>query len=319
MIARLLPRRPGSILGAVAVIGIGVGLAAMVFALADPYAARDLPYSDPGRLVSIQFGLGDPHVAERASQADVPSLASLQARTDLFDGLAAFNEVGWLRARLSDRVVPLRAVAVTANLFEVLGVEPRGTADTTHAWVSRRAAVSLSRGELSPGRFVPTVPEGTLRVGGILPPSFVLPQANRTEPVDALVFLPPGPVMTVTGGQSSGLKLVGRMRSGLTPEIIEMALAPSIHAVGRSLSVVPLRTAMQARQQALARGALFASVLVILVCWMTCSTSRSLAACTDSLSLPPEPPSEPRPSNSFVSWWPRAHEWRRLVVQARWP
>jgi hypothetical protein len=268
MIPRLLPRRPGSVLGAITVIGVGVGLAAMVFALADPYAARDLPYADPGRLVSIEFGLGDPRVAERASQADVPSLASLQASTDLFEGLAAFDDVGWLRARLSDRVVPLRGVAVTANLLEVLGLEWRATLDPTEAWVSRRAALTLSRGELSPGRSVPTVPDGTLRVGSILPPSFVLPQANRTEPVDALVILPSGPVMTVTGGQSSGLKLVGRMRRGVTPEMIEAALEPSIHAVGRSLSVVPLSTAMQGRQRALARGALFASVLVLLVCWM---------------------------------------------------
>ena len=115
---------------------------------------------------------------------------------------------------------------------------------------------------------MPTVPAGTLRVAGILPPSFVLPQANRTEPVDALVILPPGPVITITGGGRSEPKLVGRMRQGVTPEMIEAALEPGVHAVGSSMSVVPLRTAMQSRQRALARGALFASVLVILICWM---------------------------------------------------
>src|SRR5688572_7522346 len=173
MIQLMLPRRPGPVLGAVAVIGAGVGLAAMVFALADPYAARDLPYYNAGRLVSIQFGLGDPRLGIGARQTDVPSLASWQARTDLFDGLAAFDDAGWLRVRLSDRIVPLRAVAATANLFEVLGLERRDSADATEAWISSRAAVTLSRGELSPGRSVPTVPSGTLRVAGILPPSFV--------------------------------------------------------------------------------------------------------------------------------------------------
>ena len=268
MIQRMLPRRPGPVLGAVAVIGAGVGLAAMVFALADPYAARDLPYADPGRLVSIQFGLGDPRLGIGASQTDVPSLASWQARTDLFDGLAAFDDAGWLKVRLSDRIVPLRAVAVTANLFEVLGLDRRVSADATEAWISSRAVVTLARGELSPGRSLPTVPSGTVRVAGILPPSFVLPQANRTEPVDALVILPPGPVITITGGGRNEPKLVGRLRDGVTPEMIETALGPGIESVGSSLSVVPLRTAMQARQRALARGALFASLLVILICSM---------------------------------------------------
>ena len=47
MSLRLLPRRPGSVLGASAVVGAGVGLAAMLFSLADPYVARDLPYPTP--------------------------------------------------------------------------------------------------------------------------------------------------------------------------------------------------------------------------------------------------------------------------------
>jgi hypothetical protein len=271
MVPRLLPRPSGPILGAIAVIGVGVGLAGMVFALADPYVARALPYSDPDRLVSMEFGLGDPRAAVQASQSDVPSLASWQARADLFEGLAAFDDGGWLRVRLSDRVVPLRAVAVTDNLLEVLGLDRRPATDATAVWVSTRAATTLSGGELSPGRSVPVVLGGTLRVESILPHSFLLPQANRTDPVDALVMLPPGPVMTITrtpAPSSSALKLVGRRRQDVTPETIEAALGPSIRATGSSLSVVPLWTRMTARQRALARGASLASGLVILVCWM---------------------------------------------------
>jgi hypothetical protein len=268
MTRRVLPRQSGPILGAIAVIGVGVGLAAMVFALADPYVARALPYADPDRLVSIEVGLGDPRVMMQADPADVPSIASWQARTDLFEGLAAFYDKGLLRARLPERVVPLRAVAVTDNLLEVLGLERRPVAD---AWVSNRVATILSDGQLSPGRSVPVMPEGTLRVEDILPPSFLLPQADRLAPVDALVMLPPGPVMTIRRTPALSwnlLTLVGRTRQGVSPEMIEAALGPSIHALGRSLSVVPLRTRMTARQQALARGAFLASAIVILVCWM---------------------------------------------------
>lgn len=268
MTPRVLRRRSGPTLGAIAVVSVGVGLAAMVFALADPYVARDLPYADPDRLVSIEFGLGHPRVMMQADPDNAPLLGSWQARTDLFEGLAAFGGATLLRARLPDRVVPLRAVAVTDNLLQVLGLDPRPMAN---AWVSNRAATVLSGGELLPGRSVPVMPGGTLGVGGILPPSFLFPWADQTVPVDALVMLTPGPVITIRRTpalSSSQLRLVGRTRQGVTPEMIESALSPSVAAVGRTLSVAPLWARMTARQQELARGAALASALVIVVCWM---------------------------------------------------
>ena len=146
----------GPLLGATGVVAVGVGLAAMVFALADP-VLRPLPYADPSRLVAISFTL--PLPGPRANPADVPSLASWQARTDLFVGVAAFDARGWMRLRLPDRIVPLRAVAATANFLEVLGLQAPVTEwDPTAAWVSRRAATTLSGGALQPERSVPIVP-----------------------------------------------------------------------------------------------------------------------------------------------------------------
>ena len=271
MTLRLLPRHSGPVLGAIAVIAVGVGLAAMVFALADPYIGRDLPYRDSDRLVSLRFGLGDPGAMTRANPEDSPSLVSWQSRTDLFEGLAALDDAGWLSVKLSDRVVPLRAVAVSNNLLQVLGLELQPAADPTVAWVSTHAASTLFRGELTAGRSVPVVPAGTLRVESVLPDSFLLPQADRTDPVDALVILPPGPVIEIKRSPAPSrneLMLVGRMRQNVTPERVEAALEPSIRAIGGTLAVVPLRTAMTTKQLALARGAWLASALVILICWM---------------------------------------------------
>ena len=260
----LLPRPSGTFMGAITVIAVGVGLGAMVFALADP-VFRPLPYADPDRLVSIRFGLPDPNVQVRP--ADVPSLASWQARTDLFAGVAGFVDQGWLKVRLSDRTLPLRAVAASDNLLEVLGLEPPSPeSDPAAAWLSR-SAVTLSGGELRPGRSVPIVPEGVLRVRSILPRSFLLPQVNRTDPVDALLVLPVGPVIKIQGKTSQMVDLVARMRPGITPQIIEAALNVSMAPVGRRTSVVPLSTALNTRLRGLATGALLASGLVVLVCW----------------------------------------------------
>jgi hypothetical protein len=276
MLRRILPRVTGEVVGAIAVIAVGTGLAAMVFALSDAFVLKPLPYADPDRLVSIGFGLpGDPRVAS-TDQADFPSLASWQARHDLFEGIAAFEESGgWMRVQVADRILPLRAVAATPNLFEVLGMNVRWT-DAGAGWVSRRT-VSLSAGALEPGRSARIVPEGVLRVVGVLPSTFLLPDPGRTDPVDVITPLAVGPVKVLNGAQPT---LVARLRPGLTPETAQAALSASMASTGYSPSVVPLNrrvktgypqtygnAATAARVSSLAAGALLTSVIILFLCW----------------------------------------------------
>lgn len=264
MSVHLLSRVPGPLFGAISVIGVGVGLSAMVFALADP-VLRPLPYAHPDRLVSISFG--SPPPGPQDDPADVPSLASWQARTDLFDGVAGFKDRGWVSVQLSDRVLPLRAVAVTDNLLEVLGLQSRFPEfDPAATWISSRAA-ALSGGELGPGQSARIVPEGLLRVRTTLPSSFLFPEANRTTPADLLVMVPAGPVIEIEGATSRQLNPVARLRPGITPTIVESALNVTTARIGRRVSVVPLSTTLNGRLRGLALGALVAGVLVVVVCW----------------------------------------------------
>jgi predicted permease len=260
-----LSSHKGAVAQAVVAIGAGVGLAAMLFALADAYMWKPLPYVHPDRLVSIQFGLpADPARWFATQQSEIPSLASWRARTDLFDDVAAFNDRGWERIQLSDRMVPLRVVAVTDNLFNVLGIGAHWIGfDAADAWLSRRA-VALSGGQLATGRSVVAPPDGALRVRGVLPSSFLLPEPDRTLPVDALVPMPFGPVIAKDDPSRSPL-IVGRARPGITPQIIAAALDATMPA-GRRVSVVPLSDAMKGRQHELAVGALLAAGLIVLVC-----------------------------------------------------
>ncbi|MEO8484389.1 MAG: FtsX-like permease family protein [Acidobacteriota bacterium] len=267
---RLPPSLNGPLRGGVAVIAAGVGLAAMVFALADAYVWRPLPYADPNRLVSIDFGrqLPTPGQGVKIAQADLPSLASWRARRDLFEDLAAFEDRDWLRVQLSGRILPIRSVAASANLFQVLGIGPRwGDLDGVLAWVSPRLATTLSGGELQPGRSVQILPAGVMRVEGVLPRDFLLPEADRTLPTDVLVTLPDGPVMTKDGASTSWPHIVGRLRPGVTPALASAALSATMPA-GQQVQVIALWTAMTMRVRAVATGALLASGLVVLVCWM---------------------------------------------------
>lgn len=213
VLLRVVTKQSGLSRGAILVFAVGVGLAATVFGLADPYVSRSLPYADPDRLVSISFDLGDPTV--QANQSDVPTLSMWQARTDLFEGVAALADSSWMRLRLSDRTIALRAVAVSPTLLDVLGYGSRTASDAHASSISRRAATDLSGGELVPGRSVPVLPAGRLQITGLIPSAFLLPQPNRTDPVDVLVHLPDSPVITIDRSrgvtQSRSLTLVGRI------------------------------------------------------------------------------------------------------------
>ncbi len=266
---RLLPTQRGPLLGGVAVIAAGVGLAAMVFALADAYVWKPLPYADPDRLVSIDFAgrLPTPG-APRVTQADLPSLASWRARRDLFEDLAAFEDRDWLRVELSGRILPVRTVAASRDLFQVLGLAPRWTdPDPASAWVSRRLATTLSGGELQAGRSARIVPDGRLYVQGVLPTDFLLPEPDRTLPPDVLVALQDGPVMTKNGASTTWPRFVARLRPGVAPDVAAAALSATMPG-SEEVQVTPLGTAMTARVRALATGALLASGLIVLVCWM---------------------------------------------------
>jgi hypothetical protein len=268
---RRIPRSPraGLVAGAISLMIVGVGLAAVVFGLADAYVWRPLPYADPGRLVSISFDMSQrtPGAWNEVTQADIPSLASWRARTDLFDGMAAFDDRGWIRVRLRGGILPIRAIAASDNLLEVLGLGHRwASSDHADAWVSSRVAAVLSGGQLTPGRSAPIVPDGMLRVRAVLPDSFLLPEPNRTQPVDAVMVLPAGPVMTRNGASTRWPDIVARLRAGVTPRVVEAALSATLPARER-VSVVPLTAAMTASVRDLASGAMLASALVLLVCW----------------------------------------------------
>lgn len=268
---RLLPRQRGPLLGGVAVIASGIGLAAMVFALVDAYVWKPLPYADPDRLVSIDFAgrLPTPG-APRVTQAELPSLASWRDRRDLFEGLAAFEDGDWLRIELSGRILPVRTVAASRDLFQVLGLAPRWTdPDPASAWVSCRLATTLSGGELQAGRSARIVQDGRLYVQGVLPTDFLLPEPDRTFPFDVLVALPDGYVMTKNGASTSWPHFVARLRPGVAPDVAAAALTATMPGAAEvEVQVVPLMTAMTVSVRGLATGALLASGLIVLVCWM---------------------------------------------------
>jgi putative ABC transport system permease protein len=123
---RLLAHSPGFTAIALLTLTLGIGATAAIFSVVDAVLLRSLPYRDPQRLVSI---------FEDISQAGFPrntpapgNYAACKSLTQIFADTAAtaervYNLTGGPGAQSGDPE-QLRGMAVTQNLFPMLGVKP---------------------------------------------------------------------------------------------------------------------------------------------------------------------------------------------------
>lgn len=112
-------REPGLAAAVVLTIGLAVGLTTSVYSLARGVLLRALPYAEPGQLVQVWKTLPEwPRVS-----VSVPEYFEWKAECRSFTALAAARRSGF-RVSVSDRTEWADALAVTPNLFSMLGVRP---------------------------------------------------------------------------------------------------------------------------------------------------------------------------------------------------
>jgi hypothetical protein len=116
---RGMRRNLGSTVFAILIVGLGIGGASTVFSVVNALLLRPLPFRDPEQLVWISNG--------ESYNTQVEQYSDLRDQNQSFSGL-----VGWSAAynsgnkELTGIGEPerLTSVAVTENLFALLGVEP---------------------------------------------------------------------------------------------------------------------------------------------------------------------------------------------------
>jgi hypothetical protein len=118
---RQLRKSPGFTAIAVLTLALGIGANTAIFSVVNAALLHALPYKDPGRLVyvwSAEKARGIPQ-----STVSIPDLHDWREQNQVFDGIAAFSES---RFNLSGGREPVQVngLAVTANLFDVLGTKP---------------------------------------------------------------------------------------------------------------------------------------------------------------------------------------------------
>ncbi len=117
---RTLGKNPGFAIIAVATLALGIGANTLIFSLVDGVLLKPLPFSHPERLAQLF------EVSNHGSTTGPPSWADYQdwiARTRTFSGLVGYT-AGSVNVQSADEPRRVRSMAVTANMFDVLGIKP---------------------------------------------------------------------------------------------------------------------------------------------------------------------------------------------------
>ncbi len=277
---RTMRARPTATLATVGVLSLGIGLVSAMFALADPYVTKPLPFAQADRLVTMS-------IRTRATSG-LPTLETFRSRTDLFARVTATDNTEDVYAG-SDGSITLHLLPVAADYFQVLGAavprlddwhRRRGSLETP---VILSASAARRLRDLAPvaGVLRATDESGTpngqgYRVRPPLPASFLFPSGSQywdgVVPLDdhaelaAVERSPAG--LTVTRVR---LSLIARLQADVTAEHVATVLTTAssdqvLPTRGYAVSALPVVDTMTKRLRPLATGALAAGLLVLIVC-----------------------------------------------------
>src|SRR5213080_877980 len=228
---RQLRKSPGFTFLAVITLALGIGLDTGIFSLINDLFLRGLPFKEPARVLHMYANAKHRNQVETAVSA--PRFQHYRDGQTVFEGLDAENIFAFTLTGLGDPV-QLFGGRVTVNYFDVLGVRPiRGRnflpeeedgADvamvTENFWQKRMGgdANVIGRSITLDG-----VPHTIVGVLPNLPFSWTGPNAEiwTTKP-----FVIPGLSYERTMRGSGFLRVVGRLKPGMTIEQAQAAMPP---------------------------------------------------------------------------------------------
>jgi predicted permease len=269
--SRSLQARPGSTAALIAVLTIGVGLTTAMFALADPFLLRSLPYANAGQLVVLRVSLSGR--ATDLSSADIPTLAEWRSHTELFESVAAFGEQQLIRVQTPQGAAVLRTVPVSENFFDVLGfpfrpvarwLPQQGTSVQALALLPGSKAQTLGAAIL--GSYLDAGNTGSFNVASVLPDGFLFPHPRASSRPDALTPVGFDQLVAVGGGVQRYATVVARVRPNVDVDQVRSALSAQLRAGSLGVHAERLTDYLVGTLKPLAWGALSAGLLIVWAC-----------------------------------------------------
>lgn len=223
---RLMARKPGFAVIAVATLALGIGTTTAIFAVTDRVLLRPVPYADPGGLAVIWET--PPNHPLPIMLVSPPNLYEWQQRSKSFASMGAFQ---WRDVTLGgDDPERLRSARVTAGLLPALGVQPQmgrfflPEEDRANArpvaiisdtmWRRRFRQDPAILGRAIPIDGVQTEIVGVMPAGFACPPAVVLRGNPPTEPAE--LWLPHGTNLEAGQRGAHYMVAIGRLQRGVT-------------------------------------------------------------------------------------------------------
>jgi putative ABC transport system permease protein len=240
---RVLTNAPGFTLATVLTLGIGIGACTLMFSAVNAILLRPLPFKDADRLVAIE---GNFAVLRLKNIGALPrEFVDYRDRADVFDHLAAFtsasaspdfNLVG------SGDPERISGSAVSDQFFQLLGITPAlGRTFLPDDYRANQAGVVMISDALWQRRFAgnPNAVGSSLTldsrpyiVVGVMPrdfkPGYLDPGFGTSSAAATDVWIPlmfTAEQMQGQGGGGWGLRVIGRMKPGITFDQTKSELA----------------------------------------------------------------------------------------------
>ncbi len=178
---RSLRATPAVTITALLVLTLGIGVSTAIFSVVDGIVLRNLPFEDPDQLMAVtETQLPD----GRRMSAAYANYVDWAKSQDVFESLAASAYGRMLTTRDAERPEALRSYRITANLLDVLRVEPAiGSGITSHDIETNNKVALISDGlwrrrfNADPGVVGKpiTFESGVYTVAGVMPAGFTYP------------------------------------------------------------------------------------------------------------------------------------------------
>lgn len=283
--ARSFRRNPVFALVVIITLALGIGATSAVFSVVNSVLLRPLPFRHPDELVWVWSRRPDNNKAPFS----LPDFLDYRDQNQTLE-IAAFGNIG-LSLSGAERTERLQGVRVSANLFQLLGVDPKlgrlmlpQEDDTVQRHVVVLTYECWQRrfgGDVQIVGKTLNLNNESYEVIGILQPSFSLP---NPEAELAIPLAPDGDPLRNVRGSVNFLRAIGRLKPGVTRSQAESDLAGIVQRQRQQygdaylkktgINLVPLYEELVGNQRT---GLLVLFGAVVLVLLIACSNLAALS------------------------------------------
>jgi putative ABC transport system permease protein len=217
---RVLAKSPGFTAIAVLTLVLGIGANSAIFSVVDAVLLRPLPFPNAHELVAVWGRV--PHENSERESDSFPNYADFRDQSQTLQSLAAYTRAGGVLTG-TEESREIRGLAVTSDIFRVLGVSPamgraftreEDSPDARVVVLSHHAWKTWCNGDPNIVGKQIGISWRPYTVLGVMPRGFLYPVQG--ERADYIIPLHPLVPDEIKRRGSHFLSLVGRMKRGVT-------------------------------------------------------------------------------------------------------